>query len=177
MEDEKNTARKNFAHGDRASFDASTWYAAKTEEVSAALTQRTGPRPGHHHDLFLKIWQNRGSMARRHGLRLYLFRMARNAVRPFRQPYGADQLRPANQSAARIRTSGRGQPRPAAADSAGGGEDAQAAARIFRMSREEGHRQRRDRPAPLDLHAHRRKPDFESLVRTAQTRHADPVFF
>ena len=127
MEDER-TLLEKLARGDRASFDALYMrYAAKTEEFLCRMLKNRAEAEDITHDLFLKIWQNRSTMAGVTAFGSYLFRMARNAVYDrFDSRRGADQLRPADQSAARIRTSGRGQPRPAAADSAGGGEDARA---------------------------------------------------
>lgn len=139
MEDER-TLLEKLARGDRASFDALYMrYAAKTEEFLCRMLKNRAEAEDITHDLFMKIWQNRSTMAGVTAFGSYLFRMARNAVydrfdsRAVRTNF-ARQTNPA----ARIRTSGRGQPRSAAADSAGGGEEPGQRQRIFRMSREEG---------------------------------------
>lgn len=128
MEDER-TLLEKLARGDRASFDALYMrYAAKTEEFLCRMLKNRAEAEDITHDLFLKIWQNRSTMAGVTAFGSYLFRMARNAV------YDRFDSRTVRTNFARRpiccpnTTSGRGQPRPAAADSAGGGEDARAAA-------------------------------------------------
>ena len=126
MEDER-TLLEKLARGDRASFDALYMrYAAKTEEFLCRMLKNRAEAEDITHDLFLKIWQNRSTMAGVTAFGSYLFRMARNAV------YDRFDSRAVRTNFARqtnlLPEYGRGQPRPAAADSAGGGEDARAAA-------------------------------------------------
>ena len=80
MEDER-TLLEKLARGDRASFDALYMrYAAKTEEFLCRMLKDRAEAEDITHDLFLKIWQNRSSMAGVTAFGSYLFRMARNAV-------------------------------------------------------------------------------------------------
>ena len=80
MEDER-TLLEKLARGDRASFDALYMrYAAKTEEFLCRMLKNRAEAEDITHDLFLKIWQNRSSMAGVTAFGSYLFRMARNAV-------------------------------------------------------------------------------------------------
>ena len=80
MEDER-TLLEKLARGDRASFDALYMrYAAKTEEFLCRKLKNRAEAEDITHDLFLKIWQNRSTMAGVTAFGSYLFRMARNAV-------------------------------------------------------------------------------------------------
>ena len=80
MEDER-TLLEKLARGDRASFDALYMrYAAKTEEFLCRMLKNRAEAEDITHDLFLKIWQNRSTMAGVTAFGSYLFRMARNAV-------------------------------------------------------------------------------------------------
>lgn len=80
MENERILLEK-LAHGDRPSFDALyRRYAAKTEEFLCRMLKDRAEAEDITHDLFLKIWQNRASMAGVTAFGPYLFRMARNAV-------------------------------------------------------------------------------------------------
>ena len=80
MEDERILLEK-LARGDCASFDALYMrYAAKTEEFLCRMLKDRAEAEDITHDLFLKIWQNRTSMAGVTVFGPYLFRMARNAV-------------------------------------------------------------------------------------------------
>ena len=80
MVDER-TLLEKLARGDRASFDALYMrYAAKTEEFLCRMIKNRAEAEDITHDLFLKIWQNRSSMAGVTAFGSYLFRMARNAV-------------------------------------------------------------------------------------------------
>lgn len=80
MEDER-TLLEKLARGDRPSFDALYLrYAAKTEEFLYRMLKNRAEAEDITHDLFLKIWQNRASMAGVTAFGSYLFRMARNAV-------------------------------------------------------------------------------------------------
>ena len=63
MEDER-TLLEKLARGDRASFDALYMrYAAKTEEFLCRMLKNRAEAEDITHDLFLKIWQNRSTMA------------------------------------------------------------------------------------------------------------------
>lgn len=80
MKDERILLEK-LASGDRASFDALYMaYAAKTEEFLYRMLKSRAEAEDITHDLFLKVWQNRASMAAVEAFGSYLFRMARNAV-------------------------------------------------------------------------------------------------
>ena len=80
MENER-TLLEKLARGDRASFDALYMrYAAKTEEFLCRMLKNRAEAEDITHDLFLKIWQNRSTMAGVTAFGSYLFRMARNAV-------------------------------------------------------------------------------------------------
>ena len=80
MEDER-TLLEKLARGDRASFDALYMrYAAKTEEFLCRMLKNRAEAEDITHDLFLKIWQNRSTMAGVTAFGSYLFHMARNAV-------------------------------------------------------------------------------------------------
>ena len=175
MEDER-TLLEKLARGDRASFDALYMrYAAKTEEFLCRMLKNRAEAEDITHDLFLKIWQNRSTMAGVTAFGSYLFRMARNAV------YDRFDSRTVRTNFARQTNLLPEYELPdvdnrdlllliqLAVEKMPGQRQ-----RIFRMSREEGIAN--DEIARRHLHTHRRKSDFEGLVRTAQTRHADPVF-
>lgn len=77
MENER-TLLEKLARGDRASFDALYMrYAAKTEEFLCRMLKNRAEAEDITHDLFLKIWQNRSTMAGVTAFGSYLFRMAR----------------------------------------------------------------------------------------------------
>ena len=76
MEDER-TLLEKLARGDRASFDALYMrYAAKTEEFLCRMLKNRAEAEDITHDLFLKIWQNRSTMAGVTAFGSYLFRIA-----------------------------------------------------------------------------------------------------
>ena len=80
ISDERTLLRK-LAQGDREAFDALYMqYAAKTEEFIYRMLKNRSEAEDITHDIFLKIWQMRGTLADIDRFGAYLFRMARNAV-------------------------------------------------------------------------------------------------